>query len=522
MLSPVNASISSEFVLSPQIVQDGGGQQAMVAAKADAALAILSLASENQAGVKLAGLLGTAGVASGDVLTNLALNFGKVINVLPAEGELINAFATRLADAIFSMSALERIAAESKSGLMALGISASALAAALKNPNSAAAARLVALIETRLTSPRDSALKMAISNYQATSGREQGSHEPAVKSAVLVDNTQSSARNVASNERGVEVLRLLQGGKPSGGNGLLAAGQSTVRSMVSSNTAASALQAAATQSPAVGKLGQAAQAHVPAEAGRADVQAGRQTVLSEVVGADKAALRESGPLINGAKSVVASGGTNLQTNAAVSSALNGTAAAIAASAARGAGKSAAIADFMRETIARSNSQEGVVAAAQKVAAAVAQRQVLLFNAASPSEDGKEDLEKQISRALGNAARASQAAAVAMVSADHVQQQAAQPQPGVPYAQVPYPQADTEEAKRKSARDGRDGEQDEDENGGGDEQSMQDGDGEQGKEAKRHAQEEPVNDNPFEAEEPLERHASDADRAYHMYQKFGGF
>ncbi len=521
MLSPVNASISSEFVLSPQIIQDGGGQQAVHAARSAAALAILSLASENQASVKLAGLLGTAGVASGDVLTNLALNFGKSINVSPAEGEIVKAFAARLAEAIFSMPALERIAAESKSGLMALGISASALAAAIKNPDSAAAARLVALIETRLTSPRDSALKMAVSNYQATAGREQGSNsvsEPAAKSAVLAQNTQSAAR---TNERGVEVLRLLQGGKTSGGDGLLANGQLAVRSSASLNTSAGTPQAAAMLPPVVGKIGQVAHAEALSAAGRGDAQVSRQTVMNEAVGADRVVQRDGGHPANGAKPAISSG-ANSQTSAAISSVLSGTAAAIAAGAARSPGKSAAVADFMREAIARSNSQADVVVAAQKVAAAVAQRQVLLFNAASPSEDGKEDLEKQISRALGNAARASQAATVAIASADQVQQHAAQPLPGVPYAQVPYPQADAEETKRKAARDERDGEQDEGENGDADEQTMQGGDDEQGKEAKRRAQEEPVNDNPFDADEPLDRHASDADRAYHMYQKFGGF
>lgn len=514
MLSPVRASLSSEFVLASQLVQDGGekGQRAV---KAEVALAILSDISNNQAGLKLAGLLGNAGLSSGDVLTNLALNFAKALNQQPLPNESLKAFVARVAETILALPALERVAAESKSGLLNLGISASSLATALKNPASSDAARLVALIETKLESPRESALKTAISSYQALAGREQGARNNSVPTgtpSAPAEAPQSAPRNPSPNGRGVEVLRLLQGGASSGETVVANAPAQAARVSVQGNNAAGqAIPEAVKAKPATVNAtppqtgtvrGEAVEVRQPGQDGKAAGFVAREASLAP----------KSASAVNPQVSTPSSG-----QSAAHLATL--TAAPPATSA-----RSAHVIDFVREAMARAENQDAVTAAAHKVAAAVTERQVQLFSGAAPSEEAEGDLEKQISRALGNAARASQAAAAGLAAADQAlqQQAAAQPHIGIPFAQVPYPQTPAEEAKKKAKDDRRDGDDREGEEEAGDgseEQSMQ-GEGDAPK--KREAQQEPVNDNPFAAEEPLERHASDADRAYHMYQKFGGF
>ncbi len=54
--------------------------------------------------------------------------------------------------------------------------------------------------------------------------------------------------------------------------------------------------------------------------------------------------------------------------------------------------------------------------------------------------------------------------------------------------------------------------------GEDGQSLWHGDGEQ---AERREEPE-IEERPFDAEEPLKRNPTDAERALHMYQRFGGF
>ncbi|MCO6185547.1 hypothetical protein [Rhizobium sp. L1K21] len=511
MLSPVRASQSSEFVLASQLAQDGEAGASPRDLKAEAALALLKSISSSQAGVKLAGLLGHAELGSGDVLTNLALNFAKSLNLQPQPNESLKAFTARIAETILSLSALERVAAESKSGLMALGISASSLAAALKNPTSADAARLVALIETKLESPRDSAVKTAISNYQALAGREQGPRNmPGNGQPVLPEAPQSPPRNPVPNGRGVEVLRLLQANKDLANGAPAGATQQPSRSPVQIGAATPEqikVRAAAAdmlaQSQPVSARGANIEVRQPVEEAKVSGFMAREAVL--------AAKSGSAILTNAAPVVAGQSAAHLATLTANPAPQNG--------------RSAHVIDFVRAVMARAENQEAVTAAAYRVAAALANRQILLFTGSAPSEGTGEDLEKQISRALGDAARASQAAAAGLAAADHAQQNPlAQPHVGIPFAQVPYPQADTEEARRKAKEDqqeGEEGREEDDARGEGNEQSMQ-GEGEAGDEPKRRPPEEPVNDNPFAADEPLDRHASDADRAYHMYQKFGGF
>lgn len=108
---------------------------------------------------------GTATVASRTVLQDLALNVAGMLRIPRGSEENMTALFIRIIAAIERMSQGERLQFEVRSGLKALKITLTDLANALKNPDGAEAARLTATAEAPLATPGRTSASSATATY---------------------------------------------------------------------------------------------------------------------------------------------------------------------------------------------------------------------------------------------------------------------------------------------------------------------------------------------------------------------
>jgi hypothetical protein len=99
------------------------------------------------------------------ILQTLALAIAVRLNIARRSDEALESLFLRIAAALEELPARSRAELESKTGLKALGIRISDLVAALRQPDSALAARLSAMIEAPLATPQRNAAAAAIVSY---------------------------------------------------------------------------------------------------------------------------------------------------------------------------------------------------------------------------------------------------------------------------------------------------------------------------------------------------------------------
>ncbi|MDB5526218.1 MAG: hypothetical protein JWM58_3981 [Rhizobium sp.] len=104
------------------------------------------------------------------ILQTLALSVAAQLGIARSDDETMEAFFFRIAAAIDDLSPDERLAVEIRSGLKALKVQVQALAAALRQPESALAARLVATAEAPLATPLKTAAAAATTTYLQQGG----------------------------------------------------------------------------------------------------------------------------------------------------------------------------------------------------------------------------------------------------------------------------------------------------------------------------------------------------------------
>jgi hypothetical protein len=106
-----------------------------------------------------------ATVASRTVLQNVTLNLANLLQLTRNDDENLTALFIRIIAAIEGMPQSERLQTEIRSGLKGMKITLWELAAALRNPDGAEAARLTAMVEAPLASPGRTSANAATSTY---------------------------------------------------------------------------------------------------------------------------------------------------------------------------------------------------------------------------------------------------------------------------------------------------------------------------------------------------------------------
>lgn len=106
-----------------------------------------------------------ATVASRTVLQGVTLNLANLLQLTRNDDENLTALFIRIISAIEAMPQSERLQTEIRSGLKGMKITLWELAAALRNPDGAEAARLTAMVEAPLASPGKTSANAATSTY---------------------------------------------------------------------------------------------------------------------------------------------------------------------------------------------------------------------------------------------------------------------------------------------------------------------------------------------------------------------
>lgn len=106
-----------------------------------------------------------ATAASRTVLQTLAMHLASLLDLVRGKDESLTDFFTRIISAIERMPQSERLQLEVRSGLKALKITLSELATALKKPDGAEAARVTAMIEAPAAAPGKTSANAATSSY---------------------------------------------------------------------------------------------------------------------------------------------------------------------------------------------------------------------------------------------------------------------------------------------------------------------------------------------------------------------
>ncbi len=175
MLPPVNASITAQPMTAPAIGQrearpDGPtaiGQAQSATTTSTQATTQQGAASETLASLRqLADLLASQQVDAEDILTRLAIDFANALGEAPLPEEAPRDFSNRLAALIRQLPAATLLAAQKASNLGTLNIQPQAFAAALADPASPAAARIVAMAEDPGAKGLQQVLKAAIESYE--------------------------------------------------------------------------------------------------------------------------------------------------------------------------------------------------------------------------------------------------------------------------------------------------------------------------------------------------------------------
>lgn len=584
MLPQVNAVVSVSFHNVASLEDRDGARQAVLApqtARSDQAVKQSPPQSEGAvASQRLADLLGSENIKATDTLAKVATQLAALVGQAQKPGESQANFANRLANIILNMApeALQKV--ETALGFRAAGFTAYAFAAALKNPSSALAARIVALIEAPLLDGRQQALKAAIANYQhmdnshpnapinlsndlkalvgngraGTKGQPAGVQNAAARLAALPPQTgehaaQSGAQADSEANSGANAEANAGANKQAGNPS-----PSAVRANQLSASASAADLAAndAQDADAAHNLAQAAKdasakiSQSAPQAAKPEVAAQSESAESPKPGSanERPALTETKQAQNSptaqSSAVEASRGLQMAAREAngqhamqvvrdlvvtVSEALDQAVTispdnmALPGSAVSEKDVKAqkAAAEPSAMAFAQPETAEDVAQKARQTMRALEGKVIPLF--ASLSSDKTVD-DADVERILQQANQPGTTQARTAVGAEAAAQvlMAKMPDP-IPFAQIPFPPARDEE-KRKGSHGHEDerGDGGHDDQNGGQEDAMQnDNDNDQ-----REPDREEIADKPFDAETPLHRNATDAERAFHMYQRFGGF
>ena len=528
MLPPVNASITAQPITAPAIGQrearpDGPtaiGQAQPATTTSTQATTQQGAASETLASLRqLADLLASQQVDAEDILTRLAIDFATALGEAPLPEEAPRDFSNRLAALIRQLPAATLLAAQKASNLGTLNIQPQAFAAALADPASPAAARIVAMAEDPGAKGLQQVLKAAIESY------EQNAAPAAPPPNTL------SANTIAAQKAAATPVPARSGDAPSGAETGAApaeteadtTGAATPRESgraAAAEAATTSRQPAAPAANALRPENAGATAARPAEA----VLQARAQATADLLQSLPAEREEGQPtmqVLRGFNVVVANIASRaadvLKTVAAI--ALEAEATQTFAPAAEAASETA------RKPITPAQGLKPelplepapvIAGKAHEAARAMEGRVIPLFSRPVMAEDAETvDIDHLIRIAQQAAAKADPTRLPELALAA----QARLPEP-VPFAQVPYPFVREEEEKRRRRGFGEPAGEDEngEEMAGEDGQSLWHGDGEQ---AERREEPE-IEERPFDAEEPLKRNPTDAERALHMYQRFGGF
>lgn len=519
MLPPVNASIAAQPVTAPAIGQrearpDGptAVAQGQAAPQQSAAPATRQgSASETLTSLRqLADFLASRQVDADDILTRLAIDFAAALGETPLPDETPRDFANRLAGLIRQLPAATLLAARQASNLGALNIQPQAFAAALADPASPAAARIVAMAEDPGADGLRQMLKTAIASYEQNS-------TPAP--ATIAAQKSAATATTGSPGRPVDPAAVAEP--------VEAPDAETSATAPRDASRAAAPQTAPSPRPVPpGPVG--AGVEMPAQA------AARPAAPAGEAKAEPVATRPQGhsmegdegqptmQVLRGFNVVVANVATRaadvLKTVAAL--AQQAETSQIFAPAGKAVADGARVATHPALPVEPDPAVDPVPVItdrAHQAARAMEGRVVPLFSHPASAEDIETvDIDHLIRIAQQTATKADPARLPELALAAA---QARLPEP-VPFAQIPYPFLREEEEKRHrrgfGEQSGREGEEEEmaGENG----QSLWHGDGEP---AERRDEPE-IEEHPFDAEEPLKRNPTDAERALHMYQRFGGF
>lgn len=571
MLPQVNAVVSVSFHNVANVEdRDGARQAVLVAQTARSDQSVKQSPPQSESAVasqRLADLLGSENIKAIDTLAKVATQLAALVGQGQKPGESQADFTNRLANFILNMKPdlLQKV--ETALCFRAAGFTAYAFAAALKNPASALAARLVALIETPMQDGMQQALRAAIANYQQMDGSRSnapinlsedlkalvGNQTEATKGqaadaqnavADLTETSPQTAENAAqsgnrSNSEANNLGTSNQAGKPP---------QPSVRAEQLSTAASATLQDADSLPDAAKDTGNntspsTSQATKPDAATRSE-----STTSAKPLGSgEPAAAGETKQSRNAPKESASAVESNRVGQMAardadgqhtmqvlrdlvvtVSEALDKALTSATASPEAAAPSSPPVpekdlkaqkpaAEPSAMTFQQPETTEDVAQKARQTMRALEGKVIPLF--ASPSS-GKAVDDADVERILQQANLPATTQARVAVGAEAAAQipMAKTPDP-IPFAQIPFPPARDEE-KRKGGHDHEDqrGDEELDDQNGGEESAMQnDNDNEQ-----QPQEREEIADKPFDAETPLHRNATDAERAFHMYQRFGGF
>ncbi|MET3613557.1 hypothetical protein ABID16_001886 [Rhizobium aquaticum] len=521
MLPPVNASIAAQPITAPAIGQrearpDGPTAVGQTRSPTTTSIPTTSkqgAASETLASLhQLADLLASQQVDAEDILTRLAIDFATALGEAPLPEEAPRDFSNRLAALIRQLPAATLLAAQKASNLGTLNIQPQAFAAALADPASPAAARIVAMAEDPGAHGLQQVLKAAIESYEQNAAPVPTTPQP---------NT--PAPNTIAAQKVAAVPAVPANAAAPAEAEATATGTAAPREhgrAAAPEAGGAVRQAAILPANPLRPETVAATAARPAEAAQ-QVKAQAAADLLQRVSAGREEGQPTMQVLRGFNVVVANVASRaadvLKSVAAL--ALEAEATQVFAPAA------VATSETARKPVTPAPALKPdlpvepapvIAGKAHEAARAMEGRVIPLFSRPVMAEDAETvDIDHLIRIAQQAAAKADPARLPELALAA----QARLPE-AVPFAQVPYPFVREEEEKRRRRGFGEPAGRDDEgeEMAGEDGQSLWHGDGEQ---AERREEPE-IEERPFDAEEPLKRNPTDAERALHMYQRFGGF
>lgn len=539
MLPPVNASTAVNYLSATGAEGQGAQAGAVASARSrpvvQAADTLAGLAPEAEKALqRLAELLGSRNVNANDVLTRLATDFARLIGEVRKPDETPQAFANRLADIIVNMKPEARAQAEVAFGLRQFGISALAFASALRNPASPEAARIVALMESPVYNAAEQALKAAISSYEqisaarpeVTAGQRVAANAD-TRAATKQNSAATAGEAVAEGE---EQLSAQQAGASSarangqGSNAQAAAGgrllsaafaaQEQPAVAIATGKGAAAPAASAEIGTAGARTDETQASSAAAKAADPEAKQKIETILPRTPD-DGRNGQHTMQVLRGFNVVISNVATLAGEALKTFAAAPGQKLAEALPAAANPATSPQVVTEAAEWQLPEIPSDEIARRAHQAAKAMEGKVIPLFANASAESEADNGAARQQGMAQQMAAGAK--AALATGAEINLPLIIAKFPDVIPFAQMPYPPARDGGGKGgHAAPDQQQGGDAEDE-AGTDEETMQD----QGEREPR-PEEPELLEKPFEAEVPLKRNASDADRAFHMYQRFGGF
>lgn len=179
MPSPVTATASSSASNAIRVQAGVGGVLTANAQQAEPSLirAIAAAALDDELGGSLLAHLKMLPATTNNrtVIEDLMLRVGLVLKIARMKDEAIDSLLQRIVTTVERMPATAYPNIELRAGLKALGVSLPELAAAIRNPDTAQAARLAARVEMPNATPARSAANAAIASYLQPEARPAAS-----------------------------------------------------------------------------------------------------------------------------------------------------------------------------------------------------------------------------------------------------------------------------------------------------------------------------------------------------------